>query len=436
MPAPPHPPHPSAAPSAADRRFAADWRFALPLAAGTCALQLLGYLWLAAPGDWAVAYRSLWAWDSAWYLSIAELGYRTPLPPRGQALHASNVAFFPAYPLLGRWLARLYGTDGQMGLLLAAQGCALGFWAFFHALLAQAGVSRRGRLLAGVLLVCFPSAFYLQAAYSEATFLLGLTAFLFFALRPRPAVLGAGAAGFLMTAARIVGLPLAGVPTAVAVLGALLGRREGPREGRRGAGRGVLVRHAAVALLAAAGAGLFFLFCHLRWGRWDLYMWTQQVGWGIQPDPGALLQPRVWTWVNLRPASLWPYAIHPDRVSRSGTALALWAVAAGLPLELLATRWLGVRGWRERLPFHLAAAGMLAVSVSGLAGQRLVSMVRYLLPVFVMLLVAHAHLWSRLPPRLARVRWLLALLALGLAGWGALMQAHFIEGYSRGEWVS
>ena len=31
---------------------------------------------------------------------------------------------------------------------------------------------------------------------------------------------------------------------------------------------------------AAAAIG-FFVYCHLRWGRWDLYMLTQEAGWAV-----------------------------------------------------------------------------------------------------------------------------------------------------------
>ena len=40
-----------------------------------------------------------------------------------------------------------------------------------------------------------------------------------------------------------------------------------------------------------SGGLAFFAYCQVRWGRWDLYMLTQESGWAIDPDYLAILQP-------------------------------------------------------------------------------------------------------------------------------------------------
>ena len=72
-----------------------------------------------------------WAgWDSGWYLSIAERGYW--FDPHG----ASNVAFFPLFPLLSAEWPRSRATTSPAGLLvanLAALGAVLVLWRWVRA---------------------------------------------------------------------------------------------------------------------------------------------------------------------------------------------------------------------------------------------------------------------------------------------------------------
>src|SRR5438128_1489788 len=65
---------------------------------------------LAPEGDAGDRYRSLLQHDSYWFMNIVNNGYRTPVPPiEHKVMEVSNVAFFPAYPLIGRALQRLCG---------------------------------------------------------------------------------------------------------------------------------------------------------------------------------------------------------------------------------------------------------------------------------------------------------------------------------------
>lgn len=54
------------------------------------------------------------AWDSDWYIAIANEGYE--YDPTRQ----SRVAFYPLYPLIGRYLAQLTTIDTRLALLLVA----------------------------------------------------------------------------------------------------------------------------------------------------------------------------------------------------------------------------------------------------------------------------------------------------------------------------
>ena len=77
-----------------------------------------------------------------------------------------------------------------------------------------------------------------------------------------------------MSATRIVGIVCAAFPVVHAVCTkGWKGLRE-PRAWFRQYGP-------AIGLMVAATLGAlgFFLYCQLRWGRWDIYMLTQAAGW-------------------------------------------------------------------------------------------------------------------------------------------------------------
>ena len=74
---------------------------------------------------------------------------------------------------------------------------------------------------------------------------------------------------------RISGLPIVVWPIFYAWLNAPRGART-----RRNTAR--LLAALAVAHFAALGASLFFLYCYVRFGYWDLYMRTQFLGWDVR----------------------------------------------------------------------------------------------------------------------------------------------------------
>src|SRR5262249_17122895 len=142
----------------------------------------------------------------------------------------------------------------------------------------------RGLTALGVAaILAHPASFFLVAGYSEALFLMSVLGFLYWAEQPHR---GAGAIaavhGVVMTATRIVGVPLVAVPLLHACLTG--GRR---LELRR------LVRPLLLGAVALLGCGLFFAFCQWRFGHWDLYTRANAVGWGVHPHYLALFSERI-----------------------------------------------------------------------------------------------------------------------------------------------
>jgi hypothetical protein len=154
---------------------------------GLVMMAWLGLVWgplVMRPGLWRAFPDQRWLdgwarWDSGWYWTIADHGYRFQPPA------PSNVNFFPLYPLLS-WLVGL-----PLRLLLSAEhafylgGMLVSQVAFACA---AAGLLRLGRDLVGeagarraVWLFClFPFSMFFSAVYTEALFAaLAIWAFVF-----------------------------------------------------------------------------------------------------------------------------------------------------------------------------------------------------------------------------------------------------------------
>ncbi len=138
-------------------------------------------------------YWSSWAqWDGGNFLAIARDGYEP----------ARLTAFFPVYPLLTRGLGVISGDEILAGLLIANLA-SLAFLIVFHQLLKL----RWGGdvAIAGVVsFVCFPTAYFMGALYSESMLLL-LVAASWLALEKDRLVLGAALSG-IGAATRFVGV--------------------------------------------------------------------------------------------------------------------------------------------------------------------------------------------------------------------------------------
>lgn len=137
-------------------------------------------------------------WDSAWYLDIAEKGYYL----RGEGQQA-NVVFFPLYPLLVRLAGCLTGGN----LVLAGWIVSSLFLALAVAMLTRLTQEFHPELdpeRPAIFLLVFPTAFYLNAVYSESLFLFLSLAVVYFALK-RNFIL-AGACAALASATRVAGV--------------------------------------------------------------------------------------------------------------------------------------------------------------------------------------------------------------------------------------
>ena len=233
---------------------------------------------------------SFWShWDGEHYLALAADGY---LRPPGNV----SPAFFPLYPLLMRSFAGLFGGPVSWGALsvwgVGISLLALLFALFFVYRIAEdawdAGVARGAVLV----LAFFPTAFFLNAVYTESLFL-ALSAGSLWAARVRRDLLLACLFAALATATRNVGIFLL-VPLLI--------------EWFRN--RDLYRWRLAYLALAPSGLAAYATYLWLRFGD-PLLFYTDQAKWGREPagpvatlvnawssaatGAGRLLDPRLWS---------------------------------------------------------------------------------------------------------------------------------------------
>ncbi len=389
---------------------------ALAIGLGLTSLQI-GIAVAVAPGSSvSQSYSHLCKWDCGWYQNIAANGYRSAVPPVPQKRDSSNVAFFPGYPYLGRAVHLATGLSTSTSLLLIAQLGAVLFWAALWTLLRRWRIPPALSVLVLAATLAHPAAFYLVAGYSESLFIASLLLVILASPRAirRPGWLAAFW-GTVMSATRIVGVPAAAFPTVHRVSRDLASRRLPTLRG--------LSPALVTSLLASLGGLAFFVYCGLRFGRYDLHMESQRIGWGLVPDYGALFK-----WSTFR------YAFPLDHIATLGSGIAFAGIAR---LELLAWKKGRPHGFSRRLPVYATAFLIYFVSLSGLESVKFRSMIRYSLPWFILLLLCLSHLSLRapsLPKPIARVLFVLAI--LGLAALFYSVELPHLRDYLKGRWFA
>jgi hypothetical protein len=113
-------------------------------------------------------------WDSGWYKRIAERGYFI----EGSQ---SDVAFFPAFPYLSRYLGYIVGSHFLAGFLISNFSTLFGIFFMYLIALSMTDEERARRSV--ILLLLFPASFFFSAYYTEGLFLLAITGSTYFFFR-------------------------------------------------------------------------------------------------------------------------------------------------------------------------------------------------------------------------------------------------------------
>ena len=314
-------------------------------------------------------------WDSEHYQAIATTGYTfegVPWP---------NIAFFPLYPIMIRLGTPLVGGSITIAALLISNLALMAALLLLYDLVARdfdQVVAYRSVLV----LLLFPTSFYLVAGYTESL-ALALAVAAVWAMRRERWWL-AGAAGFLLALTRVPGVLIAPV-LACAYLQ------------HHGWKWKMIFRPQFLAVfLPPLGLASFMLYQWLHFGTPFAFLIAQQ------------------SWNN---GMAVPWVI-PQKILRAARSSAEWEMAVIQLAVWLSFIGLAIIGLR-RLPLTYGLTALLLLLPAFLANQR-GSLIRHVLigfPMFVVLALTARQLW---------VRWLVFSLMLPLLVVFTLM---FVNGF-------
>jgi hypothetical protein len=319
-------------------------------------------------------------WDGFWYRQVAEVGYPAALPVDAVTgvVQQNAWAFYPAFPLMARFLMRVTGLGfpivGSTLALLLGFGAAV-----MMGLLFRDRVGPRVALAAVAVYAASPVSPSFQIAYTESLGILVLCAFLWAVSKERW-ILASGLA-LLIGVTRAMALPLL-VVALVALFLRWRRRRRDPITAREG--------WSALAMLGTCGvAGLLWpVVVSVLVGSTTAYadtMGAWSVGGSVQ-----LMRP----WLQF--------------VQDPGNAITL---AVGLALIIVMT----LGPWAARLGPVLRTWTLAYTAYLILVDAPSTSLFRHLLPLFPLALVLVGGGWQHRPARW--LSWRSGLLILvGLAG--------------------
>src|SRR5229473_3413196 len=399
-----------------------------PLLAGllvTLAQIAVAVLLLAPEGPLSYRYSTLIQHDGYWFANIVDRGYQTIVPPiNHKVMEVSNVAFFPAYPVLANLLRVAFRVETETALLITAQLAAWGFWTYFFLFCERWKLSSSLRFFGALAIAAHPAAFFLIAGYSESLFLMALIGFIYWSSSEgRAAKILAAVHGFAMSATRIVGVPCAAFPVVRDLFSKGWSALRNPRRWLSNYGSAI-----AVMIGAIFGAIFFFIYCQWRWGRWDMYMLTQSAGWKIEPDYLAVFRPSNYRW--LVPALNDPTQMSQMAMTFGAILLVCVAIIELVPAIRRRTEW------TARIGIYFCAAVIYYISVSGVASLDMESMLRYEFCVHALIVLAFLHYLRqfRVPPPLLRVFGMAA--AVLVSALGLSVQGWYVWNFTRGNWVA
>jgi hypothetical protein len=217
-------------------------------------------------------------YDSGWYYQVARNGYQFVVGGPAVGLgKVGKIAYFPLYPLLMRWVGRLFGQTAadvyRGGIVVSWTAFVLAMIGLYY--LARLDIPSRRAERAVVLAAVFPFAFFFGVVYTESLFLL-LTVTTFYAFRTRHWIWG-GLAGALATATRVNGLLM------LPALAWVVWREVGPDRRER-------VLAVAGLMLVPVGIGLYSWYVYTLTG--NAFEWAASIQrWGYYPGGSPWLAP-------------------------------------------------------------------------------------------------------------------------------------------------
>jgi hypothetical protein len=305
------------------------------------ALAVRAGLWFAGASSVALHGKHPWLgmwshWDGSHFVSIIKTGYER------YGHRAPWIVFPPAYPYLGKAVDVVVRNPIGAALVVSFAASVGAGWLLYRVAELDRPPDEAWRAV--VLLFCFPTAYFLAAPYAESVFLLGVLGAMYAARTDRWPL--AGAFGTLAAASRLPGFVI--VPALVV---------EAFRSSEDRA------RKLVWAALSGVGTLVFLA-----------------TNWIVAGSPFRFVQIEKGTWHQ---RTVWPWDSLIDAVKQLPHAhLREWYVLV-YPTRLLTAAFaIGVLAWgwkRLRPAERVYSWGSLAVCLSA---SRLISLPRYLLPIY------------------------------------------------------
>jgi hypothetical protein len=190
---------------------------------------------------------------------------------------------------------------------------------------------------------------------------------------------------------------------------------------------------------------LYLVFCHYRYGHWDMYVRSSAAGWQVRFDILGWFSPHLFNlrrpeWLAVifdqRYFHRAPLIVEPNVLSRVSIFVMLFVFAALAVLEGRLARVHADSGWRQRAVFYLCGWGMFFVPLCSHAGIGWSSMIRFSLCVQVVLVLAVVHLLARVWPLGGWRDRVVTALVTAWSLLGFVLQAALTYRFAHREWVA
>lgn len=229
-------------------------------------------------------------WDSEWYAAIAKYGYINIDGPYNTGLQNANVVFFPGYPILARYVHKVFHIDSQLSLLIVSQFFCLCFWILVCKIINKDKLLEQ--ICALILIAIFPTSWFFYMGYAESSFT--FTVLLTIWLYTKEKWLLSSLAALFMTATRIIGMPVLIVPVLTTIIINIKKIYCLWNANKIHEIFNILFKPTLIGFIGILGVIGFLGYCHLKFGSWHLYFDMEKYGWNGEAYLLFLFKKETW----------------------------------------------------------------------------------------------------------------------------------------------
>jgi len=128
------------------------------------------------PYTYATFAKRVIHWDAKYYACIGDSGYQFAYPSLITTCQSNNVAFWPLFPIFGRYFSHWFRVPVQDALIGVGLLAALGFWFTLLRVLKRSDLTPLVQTAVVFFLFSYPTAFFMNLPYTEGLYLFFTTA--------------------------------------------------------------------------------------------------------------------------------------------------------------------------------------------------------------------------------------------------------------------